>query len=86
MVAEEQEVKLTYFYKYIENPFICGIIYPDNLLNADRRPQNSERERKSPQNWVGQKKEEKRRNKVGQDMCPWQGVGRVHSLGSSQHG
>lgn len=53
---------LTYFHKYIENPFICGTTHTENLPNADKRPQDSNRGRIS-QNCIGQKKEEKKRRK-----------------------
>lgn len=47
MAAEQQDVRLTCSHKYTENPSICGTIYPENLLNADKRPQDSDRERKT---------------------------------------
>jgi len=33
--------------------FTSGTNNPEEQLNADRRPQNSEKIRKSPHNWVG---------------------------------
>ena len=39
------------------------------LLNADRRPQTSERTRKSPHNLVEQKKKEKQKSKKGIGTC-----------------
>lgn len=53
-------MRLTYTHKFTENPSICGTICTDNLLNADKRSQDSYRERKTSQNWVKQKKEEKK--------------------------
>lgn len=41
---------LTYSHKIIENPSMCGTICTENLLNADKRPQDSERARKTSQN------------------------------------
>ena len=38
-MVEEQDVRLTYFHKYIGNPSIHGTICTENLLNADRKPQ-----------------------------------------------
>ena len=40
-------MRLTYSYKYIENTSICGTICTENLLKADKRPQNSDRARKT---------------------------------------
>lgn len=51
----------SYSHKFIENPFICGNIHSKNLLNSDKRPQDSYRVKKTLWNWVGIKKEEKRR-------------------------
>ena len=34
----------------LENPSIFGTIYTENLLNADKRPQDSDRVRKTSQN------------------------------------
>ena len=39
------------------------------LLNAGRRPQTSERMRKSPHNLVEQKKKEKQKSKKGMRTC-----------------
>ena len=66
-------MRLTYSHKYTENASICGNIHTENLQNADKRPQDSDRSRKTSQNWVGQKKEERRkrdkmRKEAGQDL------------------
>ena len=52
------------------------MILTEHLLNAGRRPQTSKRARKSPYNWVGQKKTEKKRerNESGWDLHPWEGA------------
>lgn len=44
--------------KYIGNPSISGTIYTENLVNADKRHQDSYRARKISQDCVRQKKEE----------------------------
>ena len=70
-------MRLTYSHKYIENESTCGTIHTENLLNADKRPQDSDRARKTSQNRVGQKKEEKKREDQKR-------IGRVlHSRGRS---
>ena len=45
--------------KYIKNTSTCGTTPAEHLLNADRRPQTSQKARKSPRTWVGRKKKEK---------------------------
>ena len=52
-------MKLTSSLRHIKNTSICGMIHIENLLNVGIRPQNSDRARKSPHNWVGQKRKEK---------------------------
>ena len=49
--------------KYIKSTSTCGMILTEYLLNAGRRPQASERGRKSPHNQVGQKKKEKNKER-----------------------
>ena len=49
----------------IENTYTSRIIHTEQLLSADRRPQMSEKTRKPPCNWVGQKKKEKEGIRVG---------------------
>ena len=46
-------------HKYIRNTSTCGTTPTEHLLNAGRRPQASQKARKSPRTWVGQKKKEK---------------------------
>ena len=76
-----EDVRLTYSHRSIKNTFICGTTFPENLLKADQRTQDSNRERKSSQNWIGQKKEknrtEKRSNWVRTHaLHPWEGAGK----------
>ena len=54
-------MNLTYFHKYIQNSPTCGTIHTENLLNADKRPQDSDRIRKTLPNQVRQKKEERQK-------------------------
>ena len=63
-------MELTSSHKYIKNTSTCGTLLTEHLLNAGRRPQTSERARKSPCNWVGQKKEEKLKREKGTMMGP----------------
>ena len=47
----------------------------EHLLNASRRPQTSQKARKSLRTWVGQKKKEKTETKEqGQDPHLWEGA------------
>ena len=46
-MMEEQEVRLIYSNKYIENPSTGGTIHTEILLNSDERPQDSDRVRKN---------------------------------------
>ena len=50
-------------HKYIKNTSACGTTSTEHLLNADRRPQTSQKARKSPHTGVGQKKKEKTETK-----------------------
>ena len=50
--VEVQDVELTSCHKYIKNTSMCGTILVKHLLNTGRRPQTSERARKSPWNQV----------------------------------
>ena len=45
-------------HRYIRNTSSCGTTPTEHLLNAGRRPQTSQKARKSPRTWVGQKKTE----------------------------
>lgn len=71
----EWDMKFTYSHKYIGNPSTCGTVGTEYLLNADTRLQDSERAREPSQNWVGQKKQDKgrQRNEEGQDLHPKEG-------------
>ena len=46
-------------HKYIRNTSTCGTAPTEQLLNAGRRPQISQKARNLPCTWVGQKKKEK---------------------------
>ena len=66
---------LTFSHKYIKNTSTCGTVLTEHLLNAGRRPQTPKRARKSPHNWVGQKKKgkkkkERERKESGRDLHP----------------
>ena len=50
-------------YKYIRNTSTCGTTPTEHLLNAGKTPQTSQKARKSPCIWVGQKKKEKTETK-----------------------
>ena len=54
-------MRITYSPKHTKNASTCGTICTENLLNTGKRPQDSERARKTSQNRVGQKKEERRK-------------------------
>ena len=50
-------------HKYIKDTSTCGTTPTEHLWNAGRRPQTSQKARKSPHTWVGQKKKEKTETK-----------------------
>ena len=50
-------------HKYNKNTSTCGTTPTEHLLSAGRRPQTSQKARKSPCTWVGQKKKEKTETK-----------------------
>ena len=50
-------------HKYIKNTSTSGTAPTEHLLNAGRRPQTSQKARKSPRTWVGQKYTEKTETK-----------------------
>ena len=50
-------------HKYIKNTSTCGTTPTEHLLNAGRRPQTSQKARKSLRTWVGQKKKGKTETK-----------------------
>ena len=55
-------------HKHIRNTSKCGTTPTEHLLNAGRRPQTSQKARKSPHTWVGQKK--KRDKGIGMGPAP----------------
>ena len=58
-------------HKYIKNTSTCGTTLTEHLLNAGRRRQTSQKARKSPCTWVGQKKKRKNRDKrIGMGPAP----------------
>ena len=62
-------------HKYIGNTCTCGTTPTEQLLNAGRRPQTSQKARNSPCTWVGQKKKEKTETKEqGWDLHLWEGA------------
>ena len=52
-------------HKYIRNKSICGTTLTEHLPNAGIRPQTSQKVRKSPRTWVGQKKKQRQKNRDG---------------------
>ena len=50
-------------HKYIKSTSTCGTAPTEHPLNAGRRLQTSQKARKSPNTWVGQKKKEKTETK-----------------------
>ena len=61
--------------KYIKNTTTCGTTPTEHLLNTGRRPQTSQKARKSPHTWVGQKKKGKTETKeYGRDLHLWEGA------------
>ena len=55
-------------HKYIKNTSTCGTTPTEHLLNAGRRPQTSQKTRKSPRTWVGQKKKGKTETKINKEI------------------
>ena len=45
-MVEEQDIELTFFHKNINNTSTSKMIHIEQLLNANRRPQTSEKRRK----------------------------------------
>ena len=64
-MAEEQEAEFISFHRNIENTSTSGMIHTEQLLSTDRRTQMSEKTRKHPRNWVGQKEKEKEGIRTG---------------------
>lgn len=73
-MAEEQDMELTPSPRDTSKK--CIYMWDDShrtsTRNAGSGPQTSKRERKSPCNWVRQKKN--REKESGQDLWPWDGV------------
>ena len=58
-------------HKYIKNTSRRGTTPTEHLVNAGRRPQTSQKSRKSPHAWVRQKKKRKNRDKrIGTGPAP----------------
>ena len=55
------------------------MIFTEHLLNAGIRPKTSKRARKSPRNWLGQKRETERKES-GQALSPWEVTVNVESF------
>ena len=71
-------------HKYIRNTSTCGTTPTEHLLNTGRRPHTSQKARKPPHTWVGQKKKQRQKNRYG--TCTsgrelWRRKG-FHTLGS----
>ena len=74
-------------HKYIKNTSTCGTTPTEHLLKTGRRPQTSQKARKSPCTWVGQKKKKKQRQKNRDETCTsgrelWRRKS-FHTLGSA---
>ena len=74
-------------HKYIRNTSTCGTTPTEHLLKAGRRPQTSQKARKSPLTWLGQKKKRKKQRQKNRDRTCTSGRelwGRksFHTLGS----
>ena len=77
-------MKLTSFQVH-QNTSTCARILTEYLRNTGRRPQTSERARKSPWNCVGQKKkQEKKRERERKEsewnLWPWEGAVKEESF------
>ena len=57
-------------HKYVRTTSTCGTTPTEHLLNAGRRPQTSQKARKSPCTWVGQKKKRKKNKNKRIGMGP----------------
>ena len=56
-------------HKYIRNTSTCETAPIEHLLNAGRRPQTPQKARNSTRTWLGQKKKEKKRQKIRDRTC-----------------
>ena len=52
-------------HKYVKNTSTYGKTPTEHLLNAGRRPETSQKARKSPRTGVGQKKKQRQKNRDG---------------------
>lgn len=66
-MAEEWDIKPTFFLKYIKNTSTRGMILTEYLLSAGRKPQTAEKARKFPCNWVWKKKKKEKKSERNQD-------------------
>ena len=73
MAEEKMDVKFICPYKHIKNTSTYGIVLTEHLMNTSREPWTPKGQERSPRNWAGQKKEEKR--KRGSRMGPESLVG-----------
>ena len=84
-MVEWQDVRLIYSHKYVENTTICRTNCRENLWKTDKRPQDYDRTRKTLQNQIGYKKEERRKRekeakeKTRQDLLSQEGAGKRNS-------
>ena len=82
--VEEEDMRFAYSHKYTEIPSICGTIHRENFLNADKRPQDSDRTRKLHKTEQDRRKKERKREKKqawtrtprkqlekGKTLTPW---------------
>ena len=73
-MVEQQDIRLIYSHKYIENTTICGTLCTENLQKTEKRPQDYDRTIKTSQNQIGHKKEERSRTREkeakGNEMRP----------------
>ena len=56
-------------HRYTRNTSTHGTTPTEHLLNVGRRPQTSQKARKSPRTWVGQQKKKKQRQKNRDGTC-----------------
>lgn len=68
-MVEQQDVRLIYSHKYIENTTTCGTICTEHLQKkTGKRPQDYDRARKTLRNQIGHKKEEEQEKKQFRDL------------------
>lgn len=66
-MAEEQDIKPTFFHKYIKNTSTCGMILTEYLLSAGRKPQTDKKARKFPHVTGFGKKRKRKKSERNQD-------------------